>query len=373
MSPTMFPPTGSSHSHTPRGIRRRSLRLIALGAISLLGLAACSSSGAADAGSGDSEDAAGATMTIRFGNVISVGDTQNQAYDFFAERVGELSDGRLTIEVYPDSQLGGEREMVESTQVGDLEMTAPSAGVLANFDPALQVFDFPFIFEDAETAYKVLDSELGTELLRDVEQSGLVALGWGENGFRNLAMTDGIVTDPAEMRGKKLRTMQVPMHIAYWQSIGAAPTPMAFPEVFTALQQGVVEGVENPFELLHSAKFTEPANYLTETRHIYDPEIILINKDLFESLSSGDQEILQTATDEMIAELRTLKATVSDEVRADIESAGGTVADLTTAERQAWIDSAIPFYKENAPTVDIDKLRQVLEAAGNTTFLDAIK
>ena len=114
MSPTMFPPTGSSHSHTPRGIRRRSLRLIALGAISLLGLAACSSSGAADAGSGDSEDAAGATMTIRFGNVISVGDTQNQAYDFFAERVGELSDGRLTIEVYPDSQLGGEREMVES-------------------------------------------------------------------------------------------------------------------------------------------------------------------------------------------------------------------------------------------------------------------
>src|SRR5699024_7757504 len=119
-------------------------------------------------------------------------------------------------------------------------------------------------------------------LLTDIEESGLKALGWGENGFRNLAMTEGTVTKPEEMKGKKLRTMQVPMHIAYWESVGASPTPLPFPEVFTALQQGVVDGVENPYELLYSAKLTEPAHYLTETRHIYDPEIILISKDFFD-------------------------------------------------------------------------------------------
>lgn len=311
--------------------------------------------------------------TIKFGNVISSGDTQNQGYDLFAEQVAERTGGRITVEIYPDSQLGGEREMIEATQFGDIEMTAPSVGVLANFDKSLEVFDFPFIFEDADTAYEVLDSELGDEMLAGLADSGLVALGWGENGFRNLAMTDGTVRLPEDMEGIKLRTMQVPMHIAYWESIGAAPTPLSFPEVFTSLQQGVVDGVENPYELLYSARLTEPAHYLTETRHIYDPEVLLINRDFYESLSAEDQQILKEAADAAIDKIRTLKRTVSDEIRAEIEASGGTVSDLTDEERQAWIDSAIPFYQENAAKVDTDKLKAILEAAGNTTFLQVIQ
>src|SRR5690606_18743886 len=132
--------------------------------------------------------------------------TQNQAYEYFAELVNERSDGRITVEVYPDSQLGGEREMVEAVQAGNLEMTAPSVGVLANFDDSLQVFDFPFMFEDADAAYEVLDSEIGDDLLAGVEDSGLQALGWGENGFRNLAMTGDAVVEPGDIKGKKLRT-----------------------------------------------------------------------------------------------------------------------------------------------------------------------
>lgn len=313
------------------------------------------------------------SYTIKFGNVISVGDTQNQGYALFAELVEERSDGRIKVQVYPDSQLGGEREMIEATQFGDIEMTAPSVGVLANFDKSLEVFDFPFIFEDAETAYKVLDSELGDEMLAGLENSGLIALGWGENGFRNLAMVKGTVRTPEDMRGIKLRTMQVPMHIAYWRSIGAAPTPMPFPEVFTSLQQGVVDGVENPYELLFSARFTEPAHFLTETRHIYDPEVILISKTFFEGLSAEDQKIIRDAADEMVAKIRSLKSTISDEIRAKIVAAGGTVTDLTDEERQQWIDSAIPFYKEHASKVDTEKLKAILEAAGNTTYLEAIQ
>lgn len=340
----------------------RTTNLITAGAVAAFGLTAWSG-----------VVVAGDSHTIKFGNVISAGDTQNQGYELFAEQVAERTDGRITVEVYPDSQLGGEREMIEATQFGDIEMTAPSVGVLANFDKSLQVFDFPFIFEDAETAYEVLDSELGDEMLAGLADSGLIALGWGENGFRNLAMTDGTVRVPEDMDGVKLRTMQVPMHIAYWESVGAAPTPLSFPEVFTSLQQGVVDGVENPYELLYSARLTEPANYLTETRHIYDPEVLLINKDFYESLSDEDQEIIQSAADAAIDKIRSLKKTVSDEIRAEIEAAGGTVTDLTEEERQAWIDSAIPFYTDNASEVDTDKLKAILEAAGNTTFLEAIQ
>lgn len=339
----------------------RTTNLITAGAVAAFGLTAWSGVVASD------------SHTIKFGNVISAGDTQNQGYKLFAEQVAERTDGRITVEVYPDSQLGGEREMIEATQFGDIEMTAPSVGVLANFDKSLQVFDFPFIFEDAETAYEVLDSELGDEMLAGLADSGLIALGWGENGFRNLAMTDGTVRVPEDMEGVKLRTMQVPMHIAYWESVGAAPTPLSFPEVFTSLQQGVVDGVENPYELLYSARLTEPASYLTETRHIYDPEVLLINKDFYESLSDEDQEIIQSAADAAIDKIRSLKKTVSDEIRAEIEAAGGTVTDLTEEERQAWIDSAIPFYADNASEVDTDKLKAILEAAGNTTFLEAIQ
>ena len=340
---------------------------LALGVIAALSLTACASGG-----NGGGEKAEGSSYTIKFGNVISAGDTQNQAYDYFAELVNERSDGRITVEVYPDSQLGGEREMIEAVQAGNLEMTAPSVGVLANFDDSLQVFDFPFIFENAETAYEVLDSEIGDSMLEGIEESGLTALGWGENGFRNLAMTKETVVTPDEIKGKKLRTMQVPMHIAYWESMGAAPTPMAFPEVFTALQQGVVDGVENPFELLYSAKFTEPAAKLTELRWIYDPEVILISSSFLEGLPAEDQEIITTAADDMIVKLRELKAGINDEVRAEIEAAGGTVADITPAQRQAWIDATVPFYEANASKVDTEKLKAILEAAGNTTFLEAI-
>ncbi|MGO1434534.1 MAG: TRAP transporter substrate-binding protein [Canibacter sp.] len=345
--------------------KRKGALAVAVVSVAALALAGCSSGGGDAGGEG--------SYTIKFGNVISPGDTQNQAYDYFAELVDEKSDGRINVEIYPDSQLGGEREMIEAVQSGNLEMTAPSIGVLANFDDSLQVFDFPFIFEDAETAYEVLDSEIGDEMLSGIEDSGLHALGWGENGFRNVAMTKDTVKLPEDMKGKKLRTMQVPMHITYWESLGAAPTPMAFPEVFTALQQGVVDGVENPYELLHSAKFTEPANKLTELQWLYDPEVILIGQDFLDGLPEEDQEILTSAADEMVMKLRELKSGINDEVRAEIEEAGGTVADITDEERQQWIDATVPFYEANASKVDTDKLKAILEAAGNETFLKAIE
>lgn len=344
---------------------KRRMSVVSVSALTALVLSSCGDDGNGNEGGGE--------ISIQFGHVISPGDTQDQAYESFAETVEENSDGRIIVEVYPDSQLGGENEMIEAVQSGQIEMTAPSAGVLANFNDALEIFDFPFIFEDVETAYEVLDSDFGQEVLDDLEGSGLQALGWGENGFRNLAMTSPEpVTTPDEMAGQSLRTMEVPLHIAYWESIGANPAPLAFPEVYTSLQQGVVDGVENPYELLHSANFTEVADSLTATQHLYDPEVILIGEDFFGDLSEEDQEILQGATAEMIAELRELKVGANEEIREEIEAEGGEVHDLSDSERQEWLDSAIPFYEERADSVDTDRLIELLEAAGNETYLEAL-
>jgi tripartite ATP-independent transporter DctP family solute receptor len=346
----------------------RKTSFVALGAVAALGLAACS-------GGGQTADpaAGGDSYTIQFAHVVSAETTQHQAYELFAERVAEQSDGRITVEIFPDGQLGGEREMLESVQAGNLQMTSPSVGVVANFDESLQVFDYPFIFEDAQTAYEVLDGEVGTELLAGLEDSGIHALGYGENGFRHLATAGDVVTSPEQMSGVKLRTMEVPMHIAYWQSIGANPTPMPFTEVFTALQQGVADGVENPLQLIYTGKFHEPAPNITTTGHIYDPEIVIINQAFFESLSAEDQEIIQSSMDEAIAELRSLNADLDGELRELLISEGSTITDLSAEERQAWIDSAIPFYEENADKVDTETLIALLEAAGNTTYLEAIQ
>lgn len=333
-------------------------------------LTACGNNG--DNGGNGGEDG-GEEISISFGHVISVGDSQDQAYEMFADLVDERSEGRIEVELYPDSQLGGESEMIEAVQAGQIEMTAPSVGVLANFDDALQIFDFPFVFEETETAHEVLDGDFGTGVLDDLEGSGLKALGWGENGWRHIAMSGEPVTTPDQMEGVSLRTMEVPLHIAYWESIGANPSPLAFPEVYTSLQQGVVEGAENPYELMHSAGWTEPADQVTDLGWVYDPEVILIGEDFFDELSEEDQQIIQESADEMIDELRSLKAGVGEEIRTDIEAEGGTVSDLSDEERQQWVDSAIPFYEEYASEVDTDKLIELLEEAGNDTYLDVIQ
>lgn len=341
-------------------MRKFTLAVAGTGALAL-GLAACGG----DAGGAEAE------TEIRFGHVVSAETTQQRAYEHFKDLVEDRSDGRITVDIYPDGALGGEREMVESTQVGDIQMTAPSIGVLANFDDTLEVFDFPFIFDDVETAHAVLDSEVGMSLLEGVQDNGLLALGYGENGYRHLSNSGGEIRLPEEAAGMQLRTMEVPMHIAYWRSIGVNPTPLAFTEVFSALQQGVVDGVENPLQLIYTGNFYEPSPYITMTGHIYDPEPILINKDFFDGLSEEDQEIIRSSAGEAITELRGFNADVEADLRAELEAEGVTFTDLTDDERQAWVETAVAFYQDEAGNVDTDRLRDLLEAAGNDVLLAA--
>ncbi|GAA0438921.1 TRAP transporter substrate-binding protein [Lentibacillus halophilus] len=361
-------------------LKRYMLGLLAIGF--MMALAACgsdeSSGGGGSEGSGGSEgegngNSGGEEINIIAAHVVSPEATQQDMYEKFKELVEEKSDGRITMEIYPDGQLGGEREMVESTQAGDIQISSPSVGVLANFSSALEVFDFPFIFKDRETVYDVLDGEVGQQLLDGLEESGIKGLGYSENGWRHLNTTEEQVVKPEEMEGKKLRTMEVPMHIAFWEELGANPTPMAFTEVFNGLSQGVVDAQENPLQLTYTSNFYEPAPYITLTKHIFDPEIVIVNQEFFNSLSEKDQDIIQSSLDEAIAHLRDLNSDLDEELRTKLKDEGTKIRELSDEERQAWIDATLPFYKEYADEVNKDTLIDLLEAAGNDKILNAIQ
>lgn len=332
-------------------------------------LIACSS----DDNQGSNDDSSGDKVSIQAAHVVSTETTQHEAFLEFKKLVEERSDGRIEVEVYPDGQLGGEREMIESTQAGDIQISSPSVGVLANFSSALQVFDFPFIFKDIETAHEVLDGEFGQELLKGLEENGLIGLSYGELGWRHLANNKGEIVAPEDVDGLKIRTMEVPMHIAYWKEVGANPTPLAFTEVFTGLSQGVVDGVENTLGLIHSGKFHEVSNYITTTGHIYDPEIYIVNQDFFNGLSEEDQEIIQTSMVDSKDYLRDLNSDLDEELTKELEEEGAVFRDLSEEERDVWVESAIPFYEEYADEIDKEKLIKLLEAAGNEDYLDVIK
>jgi len=312
-------------------------------------------------------------IDIKIAHVLAEDVTQHKMFLKLKELLEERSNGRFAVEIFPNAQMGGEREITESVQMGSITISAPSVGQLSNFSEALKVFDLPFIFKDKETAYKVLDGEVGTELLKGLESSGFIGLGFGENGWRQLTTKNGPITSPDQIQGIKLRTMEVPLHMAFWKEIGASPTPLAFTEVFSALSQGVVDGEENPLQLIYSMKFHEPNKYITMTSHIYDTEPLVINKAFMESLSAEDQQIIRDSAKEAITYLRDMNKEVDNMYREKLTSEGAVITDLTPEQLQVWVEKVKPIYSKYADEVGRDTLIKVLEAAGNTVALDSLK
>ena len=175
----------------------------------------------------------------------------------FRETLERLSDGKFTVVEHPSSALGGERDMIEGLQIGSVDLVITSSGPLGNFAPEVLVLDLPFLFRDYEHARGVLDGEIGQEMLENMRDQDLVGLAWSENGFRHLTNSQRAVDAPEDLDGLKVRTMENQVHMRAFEAMGAAPTPMAWPEVYTALQQGTVDGQENPIPVIAAAKFWE--------------------------------------------------------------------------------------------------------------------
>ena len=236
-----------------------------------------------------------AQTTMRINISIAQNSHQGIGIDTFAKEVEKGTAGRYKIQTFYSASLGSERESIEAVQLGTQELTFSSTGPVPNFVPEAKILDIPFLFRDKAHARAVLDGPIGQEMLAKFESKGFKALAWGENGMRNMTNNKRAINAPDDLKGLKIRTMENPVHVAAYKGLGIVTTPMAMQEVFTALQQGTVDGQENPLSVIMAAKLDQVQKHVSLTGHVYSPAIFLMNKAAFDKLSPADQKVFLEA------------------------------------------------------------------------------
>lgn len=274
----------------------------------------------------------------------------------FDELLKERSNGRFSLEIFPSAQLGSEREAIEGVQMGTIDMTLVSTAPLSGFSDSFLLVDLPFIFTSREHAYAVLDGEIGQQMFAGLDGTGIKGLTFFENGFRNVTNSKKPIVHPEDIKGIKIRTMENPIHMDSFRVLGADPTPMAFGELFTALQQKTVDAQENPIALMYSSKFHEVQNYLSLTGHFYAPASLLMNEGLWNDLSDEDRElILQCANDARDWQRETIKA-MDDDVLKKFEEAGMVISEVDPVE---WQEAMAPVYEQWQDKIGKDLIEKV--------------
>ena len=335
--------------------------------VTALFLAACSSAPTKTenvSGNNGSDTDGKESYVIKVGHAASQDHFAHASIEKFKDLVEANSDGKITVEIYPNGQLGGEREMVEAIQLGNLTMAFPSSAVLVSFSKDMAIWDTPYLFKDAETAHRVLDGEIGQEVLDSLSEKGIKGLAYWENGFRHLTNNKHAISSVDDMKGLKIRTLESPIQIKAWSSTGANATPIAFTELYAALQQKTVDAQETPLSLMYSMKFFEVQNQLSLTGHLYSPWPVIISQQFYNDLP----ENLQKVVSEAVIEVRSYNRQLSkdDEAKAlDLLKAEGmTVTELTDAQRNGFKEAMSSVYADIEADVGeelFDKLMKEVE------------
>ena len=228
---------------------------------------------------------------LKIGYTPAIGSHYWVGSSAFCEGIEKGTQGRYKCQQFPNGALGGEREMIEAVQLGTLDLVNTSTGPLGNFVPDTKIVDIPFLFRDYDHARKVMDGKVGNDLLAKMQAKGLIGLAWTENGFRHMTNNKRPIVSAQDAAGLKMRTMENKVHMDGYKTFGILPTPMAFPELFTALQQGTVDGQENPIPVILSAKFSQVQKYLSLTGHVYSPAVIILSPNVWKKLSDADKKV----------------------------------------------------------------------------------
>ncbi len=301
---------------------------------------------------------AAAQTTLKMNISVAQNSHYGVAIDAFAREVDKRTNGRYKIQNFYAGALGAERESVEGVQLGTLDLTMTSTGPVPNFVPEVAILDIPFLFRDYGHARAVLDGPIGQDLLRKFDAKGITALAWGENGFRHMTNNKHPVNSPDDLKGLKMRTMENPIHIEAYRQFGILPTPMAFTEVFTALQQGTVDGQENPLSVITAAKLEQVQKYLSLTGHVYSPALILMNKAQFDKLSPADKQAFIDAAREAV---KVNRARIDEDERravGDLRSKGMAIVDtLDKAKFQAALGPVYADFSKRFGQENIDRIR----------------
>jgi tripartite ATP-independent transporter DctP family solute receptor len=238
----------------------------------------------------------GAT-TIKLGVVTKPGSAQNIVAEKFKELIEQRSGGEIAVKIYHSQSIGNETEILQQIQMNTIQMGIVTVGPFDTFDPIVRVINYPFLFKSNEQADQILDGPLGQEILTSLEASGFKGLCFSENGFRNLTNNRHPVHNPQDVEGLKIRVMSSALHKTIWQTLGANPTPMPWP-IYTELEQGVIDGQENPLWVMEVYKFYEIQKYMTMTRHVYSAHIDVASLNWWNTLNPSTQSMIKEAIGE---------------------------------------------------------------------------
>jgi len=266
------------------------------------------------------------TKIIRLGHGLSTSHSVHQGMVYFGAELEKISKGRFKVQIYPSQQLGTERQCLELLQIGSLDMTKVSAGVLENFSPSIKVFGIPYMFRDKAHTFRVLDGPIGDELLAGTEKYWLKGLGYYDSGSRSFYTIDRPVEQPNDLEGLKIRVMESQTAIDMVKSFGGSPTPISWGELYTALQQGVVDGAENNPPSFYLSRHYEVCKYYIIDEHTVLPDVVLMSTHLWNTLDEQEQQWIQTAMDLSVIEQRRLWLESEQESLEAVKAAGVKVS-----------------------------------------------
>jgi len=299
------------------------------------------------------------TLTLRAGHSANLSEPYQKGLERFAKVVAEETNGQVRVEIFPNNQLGDEKEMIEGLTLGTLDITVPTNGVLTNFVDELSIFDLPFLFDDRAHMYRVMDGDVGDKLAESMQDRGYRLLGFYEAGIRHIISKDPIHSIE-DLQNDKIRTMQIPAHVASFNAFGANATPLAYSELYSALQSGVVDGAEAAYMNYHSKRFYEVAPFLAEVSWTVLVADLVMSESRFQSLPENVQQVLLKAGRESAQYEREIYAASDAVLRAEVISEGVTV---TKPDIEPFRQNARPVYRRFANTDMKQDLLKMIEQA----------
>lgn len=297
----------------------------------------------------------GEKVTMKLGHVLDTKHPYHFGAEHFAKRVQELTNGRLEVQIYPNSQLGGEREMMEAIQFGTLESATSMAAVAGRFVREFDVFNLPFLLRDFQHAYKVLDGPFGEELNQASIKKGFRLLGIYVGGTRSVYARKP-VSDLASLKGMKIRTIESPVVVATWKALGTIPTPTPMPEVYSAIQQGMVDGGEGNVISYNNMKFDEVAPYLSHIRYLITIEPLFIGEKFLQAQPAEVQRAILQAGKESVVVERKVNEEQEAKVVETLRSKGRTVVIPDIAPFQKAVE---PVYEQYGKSIGMNKIREI--------------
>jgi tripartite ATP-independent transporter DctP family solute receptor len=293
---------------------------------------------------------------LKLAHVLDINHPVHKAMVYMAERVAEKSGGKMRVDIYPGGQLGAERDLIELLQIGSLAMTKVSTAPLEAFVPEMKIFGIPYVFRDDDHRWRVLNSEIGKKLLLSGDKYFLRGMCYYDAGSRSFYTKDKPIYSPADLKGLKIRVMKSVTSVQMMQALGGSATPIPWGELYTALQQGVVDGAENNPPSFYLSRHYEVCRYYSLDEHTSVPDILLMSTVVWNSLSSQEQQWLQESIDESVEYQKKLWKEASDDALAQVQKAGVTVIH---PDKEPFRKSVESMYEEYRGTEIYDLITEI--------------